>query len=273
MLDRILHKWLKLPYTLHVRHIRRPKRPVATYVFIHGIGNSGDAWSEVITGLPDNVRIITVDLLGFGSSPHPKWATYNASTQARSVTATLVRLGIIGKVVLVGHSLGSLVAIEVAKKYPMSIDSLLLCSPPLYTPNDTQSKLPIQSDKMLRALYQGTLRRPNQFVAIASFAMRYNLVNKSFNVTHENVSTYMTALEAMIINQTSYDDARQLTVPVHIIEGTLDPFVLHARLKRLVKQNPNITLQTVLAGHEVRGLFVKALIKRIAVDLRNRRDT
>jgi pimeloyl-ACP methyl ester carboxylesterase len=267
MLDRILHKWLKLPYTLYVRHIRRPKRPIATYVFIHGIGNSGEAWSEVIAELPDNVRIITVDLLGFGSSPKPTWATYNAATQARSVIATLLALRIVGKVVLVGHSLGSLVAIEVAKKCPMIIESLLLCSPPLYTPNDMQSKLPIQSDKMLRALYQSALRRPDQFVAIASFAMRYNLINKSFNVTHENVSTYMTALEAMIINQTSYDDARQLTVPVHIMEGTLDPFVLHSRLKRLTKQNPNITLQTVLAGHEVRGLFVKALIKRITVEV------
>jgi pimeloyl-ACP methyl ester carboxylesterase len=267
MLDRILHKWLKLPYTLHVRHIRRPKRPVATYVFIHGIGNSGDAWSEVIAGLPDNIRIITVDLLGFGSSPHPTWATYSAATQARSVIATVLKLGIIGKVVLVGHSLGSLVAIEVAKKYPLSVDSLLLCSPPLYTSNDMYSKLPNHSDKMLRALYLTAVKRPDQFVAIAGFAARYNLVNKSFNVTNENVSTYMAVLEAMIINQTSYDDACQLTVPVHIIEGTLDPFVLHARLKRLTKQNPHITLQTILAGHEVRGFFVKALIKRIKLNL------
>lgn len=270
MFDRILHKWLKLPYTLNVRHISRPKRPVATYIFIHGIGNSGDAWNDVILGLPNNVRIITVDLLGFGMSPHPTWATYNATTQARSVIATLLKLRIIGKVVLVGHSLGSLVAIEVAKKYPVIIDSLLLCSPPLYATDGTQSRLPIQLDSMLRAIYESTLKRPGQFVAIASFAMRYNLVNKSFNVTNENVHTYMTALEAMIINQTSFDDVLQLTVPVHIMEGTLDPFVLHSRLRRLTKQNPNITLQTVLAGHEVRGLFIKALTKRITIDLQSR---
>lgn len=89
MFDRIIHRWLKIPYTHFTwKHYRKPKKPRATVLFIHGIGNSGDAWKDVIERLPKDVRIISIDLLGFGKSPRPKWAIYNTKTQANAVLAT-----------------------------------------------------------------------------------------------------------------------------------------------------------------------------------------
>ena len=87
---------------------------------IHGIGNSEESWNEVIKRLPDTIRVVTVDLLGFGKSPKPRWAMYNASTQARAVRKTLLQLGLFGKFHIVGHSLGSLVAIEMARRYKLA---------------------------------------------------------------------------------------------------------------------------------------------------------
>ncbi|MDB5165600.1 MAG: hypothetical protein JWM00_490 [Candidatus Saccharibacteria bacterium] len=262
MLDTFIHKWLKVPYTLNVRHNQRPKKPRATVLFIHGIGNSGDAWSEVIAHLPSDIRVITIDLLGFGDSPHPSWALYNAKTQANSVLATLFKLRLTGPIVVVGHSLGALVAVEMAKRYPLLVKSLILCSPPFYQIDDVKTLLP-RSDKVLRRLYASIRAYPEQFMRLAAFAARYNLINKSFNLTEENVDSFMAALEAMIINQTSLHDVQKLRMPVKIIKGTLDPFVVGKNLRLIAKNRPNIQLRTIVAAHEVTGLFVPAVVRSI----------
>ena len=263
MFDSVLHRWLKVPYALNVRYNQRPKKPRATVLFIHGIGNTGDAWQDVTKKLPSDIRIITIDLLGFGDSPRPKWAIYNAKSQANAVLATYLKLRITSRVIVVGHSLGALVAIEMAKRYPLLIDSIILCSPPLYDTSDTKNTILPRTDKLLRNIYKSVQTRPEEFLRLSAFATKYNLVNKSFNVTAENVDSYMAALESMIVNQTSYEDAFNLRVPTRILRGTLDPFVVARNLRRLTKANPHVSMSTVIAGHEVRGLFVLAVTKEI----------
>jgi pimeloyl-ACP methyl ester carboxylesterase len=272
MFDKVLHKWLKVPYTLHVRYNRRPKRPKATVLFIHGIGNSGEAWREVIDKLPKDIRVVTIDLLGFGNSPRPEWATYNAKMQANSVLATFFQLRISQPVIIVGHSLGSLVAVEIAKRYPLAVRSLILCSPPFYDVTDTAGRILPKNDHVLRRIYRTAVSWPDQFVKLTAFATRYKLINDSFNVTEENIDSYISALESMIINQTSFEDAKKLRVPTHIIKGTLDPFVVPANLRTLTKLNPHITIGTVVGAHEVRGMFVGAIVKRIDLLLHEKRQ-
>lgn len=262
MLDTITHRWLRIPYTLNVRHYHKPKKPRATVLFIHGIGNTGDAWREVIAKMPSDVRVITIDLLGFGASPHPTWPVYNAKTQASSVLATYFKLGITTKLIVVGHSLGSLVAIEMAKRYPLLIDSLILCSPPLYDTSVSRTPLP-RGDTMLRDLYKIAERYPGDFVRLSTFAMKYALINPSFNVTAQNVDSYMATLSASIVNQTSYTDAHTLTTPTVMIRGTLDLLVINKNLKHITKTNPSVQLRSVIAGHEVKGAFVKAVVRAI----------
>lgn len=260
MLDTLTHRWLKIPYSLNVHAVHSPKKPVATVLFIHGIGNNGSAWDDVIAQLPKNIRIVSIDLLGFGNSPSPSWALYSAKTQARSVLATYLKLRITTPVIVVGHSLGSLVAIEMAKRYPLLIKSMILCSPPLYRVSDAGRAISLKSDTLLRQLYKTAQSRPEEFLKLSAIAMKFELVNKSFNVTIDNVDSYMSALESMIINQTSLDDARKITVPTTIIRGTLDPFVVASNLRRLAKENDNIKLKSIIAGHEVKGRFVKPVV-------------
>lgn len=266
MFDTITHRWLRVPYTLNVHYAQTPKKPRATVLFIHGIGNTGEAWDDVVSKLPKDIRVIVIDLLGFGTSPSPSWAQYSAKTQARSVLATYFKLRITGQVIIVGHSLGSLVAIEMAKRYPLLVKSLILCSPPLYTSVQKSSLLP-SSESLLKQLYKTAYDRPDDFLKLAAVAMKYELINKSFNVTSDNVESYMAALQAMILNQTSLKDATRVTVPTTIIKGSLDPFVVAKNLKQVAKSNNNIKLKTVIAGHEVKGLFVSAVVKTITESL------
>lgn len=262
--DTIFHRWLKIPYTLHIEINRMPATKKApTILFIHGIGNSGAAWQEIIGQLPDHFRLITIDLLGFGKSPRPAWATYNAKTQARSVIATLLKLRINGPVIIVGHSLGALVAVEVTKRYPLIVRSLILCSPPFYAVDEVTRRLFPSGDSMLRKMYRHGIDHPETLIKIAALAIRLGIVNKTFTLTANDVPSYMGALEASIINQTSLEDATQLKKPVTIIAGRFDPVVIKRNLKTLAMRNKRVKLITVTAGHEVTHRFIPPIIRAI----------
>lgn len=263
--DTLFHRWLAIPYRLHTT-IKQPatSKKIPTILFLHGIGNSGEAWDAVIERLPPNYRIVTIDLLGFGKSPKPEWMKYDARQQARAVVATYLRLRLRGRVIIVGHSLGSLVAVEIAKRYPLFVRSLILCSPPFYKVSERKRRLIPSSDTILNDIYRLASKHPEQFIKISVMALRLGLVNKSFNLTTDNADVYMNALESSIINQTSLKDAEKLTIPMQVIYGRLDPVVVLRNLHHLTKVNKHATLTTIIAAHEVKGhIFINAIISAI----------
>jgi len=262
--DQFVHRFLRIPYVLHVRGDLKIGTPKVTIVFLHGLGGSGGMWQSVIDTLKvKDARIITLDLVGFGKSPKPKWATYSAGLQAKSLRLTLVKLFITGKVIIIGHSLGSLVAIEALRRYPYLAKALVLCSPPLYIAPGSDTAL-IRPERVLRRLFTVVESNTDQLVAVSKFATKYKIaVNKSFNVTHKNVDIFLNTLHAAISNQTAMNDITKLRVPVEIMYGLVDPLVIGANLKTVAKKNSKIHINTIAAGHEVIGSYEKPLTRVI----------
>lgn len=107
-------------------------------VMLHGIESSSSYWQGLAPALADKNRVIAIDLLGFGKSPKPLNVAYSLQDQAKWVYRTLDTLGL-KDFDLVGHSLGSLVALEMAAAYPTRVKSLTLLSPVL-SPNNVESR-------------------------------------------------------------------------------------------------------------------------------------
>ncbi|HET6747240.1 MAG TPA: alpha/beta fold hydrolase [Candidatus Saccharimonadales bacterium] len=263
MFDVFTHRWLRIPYTLHAHVDQKPKKPIATVLLIHGIGNSGAAWDSVVAKLPDSIHVISIDLLGFGNSPRPAWAIYNAKTQARSVLTTLLKLKARHPIIIVGHSLGALVAVEFAKRYPLLVRSLILVSPPFYQSVTNSSKQLPNADRMRREIYRLIKKRPDQLIQIANLALKLGLLNKTFNLTKDNASIYLNALEASILNQTSLHDAEHLKLPIRILYGMLDPVIASRNLAYLAQKNKYVRTTAVLASHEVLGTFASKVADAI----------
>jgi len=261
--DFIIHRLLRIPYRLHTFSSRRVKKPVATVIFLHGIGNSQESWHDVYQQLPHNVEIIGLDLLGFGKSAKPSWVSYNAKTQAKAVLATLLRYGIKRRVIIVGHSMGAIVAVEVARRAPFLVSSLILCSPPFYTASETKKRLFPSTDTILKDMYRNVQKQPEAFIQLAGIAKKAGVINKTAHISQNTIDTYFSALEASIINQTSLRDVEKIKLPVTILYGTFDGLVVPRNLKQLDKNNETITAKSVLAGHEITGLFVGAVVKEI----------
>lgn len=259
MFDKLIHKTLRVPYTLNVRHRRIQKNATTTYIFIHGIGDTADMWTETLSQLTDNCNYIAVDLLGFGESPYPSWATYDAKAQARSLLATYLKLGVKTRVVVVGHSLGALVAVEFAKRYKILTRRLVLCSPPIY---DTPSRgVPISKQAALRWIYNHAAKRPEIIVNAYGLGKQLGVINNSFDVRHNKIDPFIKSLHSSIINQNTIDDITKIHLPITILFGVLDPLVVHSTLRAIGRKNRSIRVQSIVTGHIIDRPYQKQLLK------------
>lgn len=95
-----------------------------TLVLLHGLGDSAETWARVMPGLAHERRVLAPDLAGFGRAPVPREGM-RLSVLVRYLEGFLDALGV-GRVVLVGNSLGGAVAMRYAAKNPGRVQRLFL---------------------------------------------------------------------------------------------------------------------------------------------------
>jgi len=92
-------------------------------IFLHGTGCDSEDWAGVLAELPAGLRPIVTDFRGHGGSDTPK-AVFSLGDLAADVLALVDHLRL-SHVVLAGHSLGGMVALEAAR-WDRRIGGLLL---------------------------------------------------------------------------------------------------------------------------------------------------
>lgn len=99
---------------------------------LHGITESRRYWLPRILELAGRYRIVIPDLPGFGLSPKP-FADYTPDYFVKSLMQ-LVEQELPGNapIRILGHSLGSLLAIEIAARHPERVERLALLSVPRF---------------------------------------------------------------------------------------------------------------------------------------------
>lgn len=90
---------------------------------LHGISSGAASWHKQMA-LP-GYRVVAWDMPGYGESPMLPTAQADAGDYADALALMLDRAGV-GQTVLVGHSLGALVAAAFAAKYPQRVLYLVL---------------------------------------------------------------------------------------------------------------------------------------------------
>ncbi len=93
-------------------------------LFLHGTGCDASDWTPVIKGLPRNQRCIALDFRGHGQSSVPT-QSFTLGNLAEDVGYLANHLGF-HELVIVGHSLGGMVAMEVAQRSSSVIGLVLL---------------------------------------------------------------------------------------------------------------------------------------------------
>jgi pimeloyl-ACP methyl ester carboxylesterase len=110
----------------YVAEGREDGRPL---VFLHGVSGRWQTWLPVMTAFAAGWRLYALDFRGHGRSGRVPGA-YRAVDYAADVVAFL-RRRVEQPAVLVGHSLGAIVAIAVAADAPEAVRAVVLEDPPL----------------------------------------------------------------------------------------------------------------------------------------------
>jgi pimeloyl-ACP methyl ester carboxylesterase len=96
-----------------------------TVVLLHGLNFFGEYWGETITVLSDaGFRVVVPDQIGFGRSSKPV-IPYSFQKKAANTYALLNELGVDGAVII-GHSMGGMLATRFAFSYPDFTEILVL---------------------------------------------------------------------------------------------------------------------------------------------------
>ncbi len=96
-------------------------------LLIHGVPTSSWLYRKIMPELQQDFRVISVDLLGYGSSAKPKddGGIYSAVAQAQRIQALLSSLGA-QKYAIMMHDMGGLVAWELLRLAPESASELIV---------------------------------------------------------------------------------------------------------------------------------------------------
>jgi pimeloyl-ACP methyl ester carboxylesterase len=96
-------------------------------VLVHGLGGSYENWLGVGAQLAEHARVLALDLPGFGRTPPAGRAITVAACQ-RSLHGFL-KAAVGEPVILVGNSMGGLIAMMQAAREPASVAGLVLVAP------------------------------------------------------------------------------------------------------------------------------------------------
>ncbi|BEU21184.1 alpha/beta hydrolase [Paraburkholderia terrae] len=97
-------------------------------VLLHGIGSGSASWVQQLAALSRTRRAIAWDTPGYGETT-PVSAQFPVAVDYSAVLASSLRALAIERCVLVGHSLGAIIAAAYARENPVSVAGLLLISP------------------------------------------------------------------------------------------------------------------------------------------------
>ncbi|HRN28689.1 MAG TPA: alpha/beta hydrolase [Terrimesophilobacter sp.] len=233
-------------------------------VLLHGIASSSVTFDNLVPLLTDNNRVISLDLIGFGQTPAPADARFTIEEHVDSLARTLDSLELRQPFVLVGHSMGSLIATRYAATNSRRLEKLVLVSPPVYV---TPSAVGDPTDRATLGLYLRVyefLRGNKSFtMAAAAGLARLAPIRGVLDVSENNWGAFVLSLENLIESQTTISDLAAVTVPIDVVYGTLDPFIAPAGL-RIVEQLRGVTMHKVdAADHLVRPRLARAVAAAI----------
>ena len=250
---RIWHRFLRRPIRLKVAIDNKVKHPRLAVVFLHGISATSETWRTTIRQFSANpdlkgVRMVALDLLGFGKSLQSNWLDYDYLDYEKALENSLKKLKITSPIALVGHSMGSLIAADFTVNFQSAFDivGLILVSPPVLM-SEELAKLP---DKVYTKSYGSLYKLAKDEPAIevvANFVQRFS----SFSSRYIKTPAFDRSMDNIILNSHNYKTYTKIKLPTLIIHGHFDPLVMRSNLKKIAANNSHVRFVSVIGHHDV----------------------
>ena len=234
-------------------------------VILHGLMGSSDNWRSVQGALSAARRVWCVDLPNHGRSPQA--ARFDVRSLAEDVAETLDAHGV-GQAVLLGHSLGGKVAMQVAGAFPGRARGLVVV-------DITPRAFPPAHLFVLRACQQlrleGVTRRDDLDAALAASVPQAEtraFLLKNVARQADNTFAWRVPLQHLIDNYRAVSDALPTAAPYEgpalFVAGEASPFRVGRDEAFIRERFPAMRLVTIpRAGHLVHADQPEAFVREV----------
>jgi pimeloyl-ACP methyl ester carboxylesterase len=188
-------------------------------VFLHYFGGSSNTWAKVISHLDHQFRCISIDLPGFGNSQN-KIKSFSVRDFAIEVEQIINDLDL-KKYVLIGHSMGSKIAMAVASGQALGLTSLILIASSPATPEPISDE---ERNQLLNA-YGDRLALEILLESITLQTLSYsdteNIIADNLRVSHDAWKWWVESG-----SQENISFRISINVPILVINGEYDTKLL-----------------------------------------------
>lgn len=262
----IWHRIFHVPIRLKTAYHRKVRKPKLVVIFLHGISATSATWQTTFRQCEKDaelsqVELVALDLLGFGKSLKADWLKYTYHDYDRALHNSIKKLHAHCPIIIIGHSMGSLIAADYTVNYELTREpaSLILVSPPLLMA-DELAKLPDQ-------IYTKSYRSIHGFakdVAAADVIAKIIQKFSSFRSDYVKTKAFERSMKNIILNHANYQTFVSLHRPTLIVHGHFDPLVMSSNLKRAAHRNPRyLKYVSVIGQHDISAGKRAKIILRI----------
>jgi pimeloyl-ACP methyl ester carboxylesterase len=243
-----------------------------TVLFVHGFPFQASMWEpQIPVALGAGRRAVAPDLPGYGASDVPaERSAYSIDGYADLVAALVGALGL-GRVVVVGLSMGGYIALAVARRHPEVLAGLVLADtrPDPDTPEGRKGRSDQQAvveEQGVAPLVDGLLAR----VLAPASPRRAEVAARLGDMMRSTAPAgWIGALEAMKERPDQTGLLPSIAVPVLVVVGESDALVPLAVAEAMAKAIPGARLEVVPEAGHVSNLENPDVFNRVLSEFLN----
>ena len=217
-----------------------------TLIFIHGVGMCGEIWAPQVEYFFKKYQVITYDFLGHGQSPLPK-NDPTLDDYVEQLNNLVDSIGV-SNFSLVGHSMGAIISVAFARKFPQKINALVALNI-VFNRNEKAQK-----DVLLRA---NQVLESNKILNIENTLERWfknnissaemNKIDKVRNwLKNTSPKGYGEAYRLFALSDKVFiNNLYQLKLPVLYLTGSEDPNSTPLMSEQISQETPNGSSKSV----------------------------
>ena len=226
------------------------RRDAPVVLLLHGFGASLQAWDDWAPALEKNLRVLRIDIPGFGLSGPAVNQDYSDAADVARVIAVMDQLGV-QQVIVTGHSMGGRIAWNLAAAHPERVSQLVLLSPDGFPDPNAKSDKTYEVPALLGLLPYSLPKWALRMGGVApAFADDSQLTPQMMQRYHDMMlapGVRTALLERMRQTRNSDPVARlqSITVPTLLIWGEKDAFIPVGNAQDYLKAMPQAKLVTL----------------------------
>ena len=217
-----------------------------TLIFIHGVGMCEEIWAPQVEYFSKKYQVITYDFLGHGQSPLPK-NDPTLDDYVEQLNNLVDSIGV-SNFSLVGHSMGAIISVAFARKFPLKVNALVALNIVFNRSQKAQKDVLLRANQVLESNkilnIEKTLER---WFKNNTSSAELNKIDKVRNwLKNTSPKGYGEAYRLFALSDKVFvNNLYQLKLPILYLTGNKDPNSTPLMSEQISQETPNGSSKSV----------------------------